>query len=329
MHKIPIIVSIILLITTSCQELLFDETPDNTNINNFELLWKIFDTRYCFFEEKHINWDSIHVAYRSRINNGLSSHDFFVQMASMLGELKDGHVGLESNLDTFYYLGWKQHYPANYISNSLGSNNLSGMNWTKISNNTAYIKYPSFSNQIDDNVFENIFVQIKNCKGLIIDIRNNGGGNRVYAEAFVSKFIESSKIVGYSKEKRGSGHNDFTDFSEIKIEPTTSNPYKGIIVILTNRSVFSAANLFVSEMKVLPNVITIGDQTGGGGGIPISSELLNGWRLKLSIDPLFNIHKESIEEGIPPDIAKSISKTDEKNGFDRILNYAIAYIEGM
>ena len=42
------------------------------------------------------------------------------------------------------------------------------------------------------------------------------------------------------------------------------------VIILTNRSVYSAANEFVKYMKCCPKAKIVGDKTGGGAGLPFS-----------------------------------------------------------
>ena len=71
---------------------------------NFEALWTIIDERYCFLDEKGIDWDSIHTAYskeidlmeEQKVTNDLA---FFQLMAKMLDELHDGHVNLMTGFD--------------------------------------------------------------------------------------------------------------------------------------------------------------------------------------------------------------------------------------
>ena len=37
-----------------------EDAFDDTQKGNFEALWKIMDEHYCFFEEKGVDWDSVH-----------------------------------------------------------------------------------------------------------------------------------------------------------------------------------------------------------------------------------------------------------------------------
>ena len=79
--------------------------------------------------------------------------------------------------------------------------------------------------------------------------------------------------------------------------------------MLTNRSVFSAANDFAVMMRALPGVKLVGDHTGGGSGLPMSSSLPNGWSVRFSACPMFDAQRQQTEFGIAPDV--SVSLTDE------------------
>jgi hypothetical protein len=106
-------------------------------------------------------------------------------MADMLAELKDGHVNLYTGFAVSSYKKWYSDYPANFSSDLLYSErylgnkhySVSGLRYGKISNNIGYIYYSDFSNRFTDTNMSYIFNYFKDCKGLIIDVRNNGGGH--------------------------------------------------------------------------------------------------------------------------------------------------------
>ena len=66
----------------------------------------------------------------------------------------------------------------------------------------------------------------------------------------------------------------------------------------------------------------VGDKTGGGSGLPFSSELPNGWGVRFSASPHLNAEKEHIEFGIDPDEEVDMDKEDENNGIDTIIERA-------
>ena len=98
--------------------------------------------------------------------------------------------------------------------------------------------------------------------------------------------------------------------------------YQKPVIILTNRGCYSATNEFVSIMKNANNVTIIGDKTGGGSGLPFTSELPNGWSIRFSASPMFNAHKEHIEFGVEPDIYVSMDQNDIDKKRDTIIEKA-------
>jgi len=79
-------------------------------------------------------------------------------------------------------------------------------------------------------------------------------------------------------------------------------------------------------MSNLPQVCIIGDCTGGGSGLPFSSELPNGWVIRFSASPIYNTQKKHTEFGIEPDIHVELTQEDISNGFDTIIERAKKWI---
>ena len=92
--------------------------------------------------------------------------------------------------------------------------------------------------------------------------------------------------------------------------------------MLTNRRTFSAANSFVMYVKGLPNVTVIGDRTGGGAGMPFSSELPNGWSVRFSACPMYDRQMQCTEMGIDPDVKVDITSSDYARTVDTIIETA-------
>jgi C-terminal processing protease CtpA/Prc len=98
------------------------------------------------------------------------------------------------------------------------------------------------------------------------------------------------------------------------------------VVVLTNRKCFSTTNDFVNAMKEAPYVTIMGDTTGGGSGLPFSSELPNGWSVRFSACPMLNKDKEHIEFGIAPDVPVQLNAPDAQNGMDTLIETARRFI---
>lgn len=301
--------------------------------DNFELLWKILDEEYCFFEFKDVDWDEVHTRYSDRISESMTNDALFTVLGEMLAELKDGHVNLYASHDVARYWKWYEDYPdnfdvkiqRNYIDTDYSI--ASGMKYTILKDNIGYIYYESFSNGIGEGNLDQIISRMSICDGIIIDVRNNGGGTLTNVERIASRFFNEKTLVGYMQYKKGKGHNDFSSPLARYIEASDRLRYQKKVVVLTNRKCFSAANDFVNAMKYAPNTTIIGDKTGGGSGLPFSSELPNGWSVRYSSSPMTNAKKEQIEFGIDPDIKIDMSKEDMDRGIDSIIERARTFIK--
>ena len=159
---------------------------------------------------------------------------------------------------------------------------------------------------------------------LILDLRNNGGGNVNAAEFLASHFTEKEVTVGYTCYKTGPGHNDFSKLYRNSLSPADEDiRWIKPVVLLVNRGCFSSANDFACIMKALDNVTLAGDTTGGGGGLPMSSELPNGWIVRFSSSPSFDADGNPVEFGIAPDIILDDMKEEDINrGVDSYIESA-------
>ncbi len=81
-----------LAVISSCNDLMIGEEPQNTPVENFEVLWKEFDRMYALFEVKNIDWNQIYQEYMLKVNDNLSSDELFDVVSEMLADLNDGHV---------------------------------------------------------------------------------------------------------------------------------------------------------------------------------------------------------------------------------------------
>jgi hypothetical protein len=310
------------------------QQPDNHK-GNFEALWKIMDTRYCYLDYKNINWDSVHTVYETRMDTSMTDFELFDLFGEMLGELKDGHVNLYSNFNRSRYWKWFTDYPSNFNNNLIYNNNylgfdylaVGGMRYAKIFNNkVGYIYYGDFSDRFSDTNISYIFSYFKDCEALIVDVRNNGGGYLDLSEQFASYFFTAETVTGYMQHKTGNGHSDFSEPVAIKTPTHKNIKWQRPVAVLSNRMSYSATNSFVSRMKLVPNAVIVGDSTGGGGGLPISSELPNGWMVRFSSSPMFDASMQHIEWGIAPDVKVDLKTSDTENGYDTIIEMAITLI---
>lgn len=317
------------IIFTAC---ISEEVPDNTPAGNFEALWHIIDTRYCFHSYKMDNgcldWHQVYDKYHSRISHDMTREQLFEVLCEMLAELRDGHVNLYTSADVGRYWKWHEDYPENFNENLLkyylGTDYriAAGIKYRILDDNIGYIRYESFASGMGDGNLDEVMHHLRLCNGLIVDVRNNAGGTLTYAERFTERFTNERRLVGYIAHKTGNGHDDFSSPEPEYINPSNGIRWQKRTVLLTNRSCYSATNTFVRNMKACPNVTVMGDRTGGGSGLPFSSELPNGWSVRFSACPMYDAGMNHIEFGIAPDILTSLSTDDVLRNKDTMIEAA-------
>ena len=327
---------VLLAATTSCHKL---ESWSDSQHGNFEALWSIMDQHYCFFTEKGVDWDEIHSRYVAKVSDDMTDKELFYVCADMLNELRDGHTNLSSSFNVSYYRKWWSDYPENYNArlveeHYLNFNYLSagGMDYAILPQNVGYMRYSSFNSMVGESNLDQILLHLNVCDGLIIDVRDNGGGSMTNVETIVRRFITERTLAGYISHKTGPGHDDFSEPYAYYYDPAEAGRimWGKPVVVLASRGTFSAANNFVSIMQYRPNTVIAGSTTGGGSGMPFNSELPNGWGIRFSACSVLDAKGNSTEQGIEPTpgCAVDLDPVQALDGHDTILDFAISYLTG-
>lgn len=307
---------------------------------NFDALWTLVDEHYCFFGDKAdtLDWDEVYARYSPRVSEGITSEELFVVCSQMLDELRDGHVNLSSPYATSYYRAWWSDYPQNYDQRlveqyyfNFNQRQLGVFSYGFLPGNIGYLRCSSFTSSLGEGNLDYILQFLATAQALIVDVRDNGGGDLTNAETLARRFLRQKTLAGYLVHKTGPGHTDFSEPYPLYYYPIGDGHtvWGKPVVVLTNRSTFSAANNFVSVMKPLPWVTIVGATTGGGSGMPVSYELPCGWGLRLSALSILDAQGRPTEAGIDPTegCAVDLDPAAALAGHDTILDFAIALIE--
>lgn len=134
----------------------------------------------------------------------------------------------------------------------------------KIKNEILFIKIPSWSNNLGDiskELIDYCFKNVQKYNGVIIDVRENSGGNSFVAHKFAGIFFKNDVIYGEFRYKNKNG--------KIGKSFGTLIPNKKIfinksLIILTSKINFSSNELFLAPFKISKRAILIGENTRGG-----------------------------------------------------------------
>lgn len=349
MKRILNIITILAAITiTSCIKNDYVTEVNNDFKTNYEVFWNLVNENYCYLGDnygytKNVNWQAVYDEMMPEVENAKTESELLEIMGKSIDYLKDGHVWIDTKFNhrgcyTFYIDENGIRYPENYISGVVANKYLddpfrtrNGHRYGMITNNNKqffYLHHADFTKDLIKEDIEMFLPLISKADGIIYDIRTNPGGSAQLSLDITQRFVKKKTLVGYQAVKSGKGYNDLSELTPMYVLPlgvnTENNWADKKTMVLTNRDVYSTANMFAAFMKILPNVTLIGGKTGGGGGQPCTFYLPNGWAVTMSGQRLtFDADKKHVEPGIEPDIYVTITEEDKKNNVDSILERAI------
>jgi carboxyl-terminal processing protease len=321
---------------------------------NFEELWKTFHNRYPFFELRIVDWKKQYDIYRPEVTRETSDDELFAIFCRMLAPLHDGHVELiakarEDRKKRYFNPEKKPRFWREFMSREIKQlfktteKTLVANGFGRPTETQAwmlhYCRSPSFGymrilelegvkKRRLTAALEKISDDFKDLDGIIIDIRNNPGGDDSTAITIINRFCDRKRVAFHRKTKIGPGEDDFTSLKTCHIEPQGDARFAGPIVLLTCDSVFSGGEVFALAIKQLPHVTIIGDHTNGIFSYQLEKKLPNGWRYRLSYQKYLSADMVCYEgKGVPVDIKLLNKKTDIESGIDPLITRALKVLK--
>ena len=326
------------LFFTSCEKIFMDDPVSNDPVSTFEYLWNKVDQQYAFFDLKGVDWDSVHEVYRPMVTEDMEEEALFDICAAMLNTLRDGHTNLISSFnvsrnDTVYY---KMVAEKNINTDivllhylTLGYHSTGGFSHNSISNGqVAYLRFATFENAIDDATLLYPTDYYKNCQGMILDLRQNGGGLVNNVKKLLSIFDNHGQMLYQTQIKSGPGHDEFTEMATVNADTICllEEPYTKPVAVLIDRGSYSATSFFSVCTQAYDNIQLFGDYSGGGLGLPNGGELPNGWTYRFSITRTIAIDGGNYENGVPPDVRVILDPECTAQGIDNVIETAADWI---
>lgn len=185
-------------------------------------------------------------------------------------------------------------------------------------NNIAYIRLLAFGDEKTTQDFHNMLKKLldQKPKGIILDLRNNGGGLLNSAIDIASEFIKEGVIV---YEQYGDGHKD-----------TYKANGKGIatdipLVVLVNEGSASASEIVAGAIQDLGRGKLVGVITYGKGSVQIWTDLVNNQgAVRITVARWLTPNGRTIHKvGLTPDVIVPMSDEDIAANRDPQLDKAI------
>jgi hypothetical protein len=341
----------------------------------FQSYWEGMNNNYMFWDIDPTDWDAVYTKYmplfeQLNINDSTHVMQGFRYFEEMTANLVDGHYKIDFNnvwlKDSMVFPikslrikepGFHALTPADiagvitqYINPGTGtgatSNTGFGIITGILDDNILYLYFSNFeiSENIQDENISNVYqlffdyLHNLNLKGLIIDIRGNGGGAVADLTALIRSIIAEPVTIGYTQTKLGDGRFDYSPNLPYIIEPASDAvPVTAPIVVLADRRSVSCAEVTTMAIASLPNGYFVGERTWGGQGelyneyvTAANGGTFNTQFMKLVYTPFarFRNLDGNIYEGVgfPPDVEVKFDAAAFVSGKDVQLEAAIKLI---
>ena len=172
----------------------------------------------------------------------------------------------------------------------------------KLENDIGYLEITSFDEGVAED-FKAKYLSLKEqgIKGLVIDLRDNGGGLVDEALKIVDYIVPKNQTILITVDKDGK-----EEVSKSKEDKLIEEP----VVVLVNASSASASEIMAGALKDLNAAQIVGTKTYGKGVIQQLLTLSNGAGLKITIEEYYTPNKTKINKvGITPDYEVLLEKS--------------------
>ena len=334
-----------------------DKPTPNTPQSNFDVFVETWAEQYGFFAEKKVDWKAVVAANRSRVGDATTPEQLFDILSGMISPLEDAHSYLRASSISKNFGGVRrspsflaagtertQGYALvnAHLTGPLQSFCEGRVEFGMLAPDIGYLRIRGFSGYSKDGSFENgftaleaaldtAFANARSWKGLVIDVRLNGGGADPYGIA-IARRLTSAPYTAYAKQARSdpADATRWTDEQPAVVQPTSRPSFLGPVVELIGVQSISAAETFTQAlMNRRPAVIRVGERTQGVFSDVLGRTLPNGWSFGLANERFVTNGKSYDNIGIMPDVeVESFTPAARATGRDAGVERAISILRG-
>ncbi|UNO42841.1 S41 family peptidase [Streptomyces sp. MST-110588] len=311
----------------------------------FDVFWRTYAENYPFFAAKKIDWSAVRDRYRPRITARTTDDELFAVLRDMIEPLHDAHTSVDGGKGRRYAglrPGTKIPSPADMkkmdaaIAANLGPGvtrrqwargklsyaDLPGhLGYFRVTGFIGYTAGGSYAADVAelDRALDAIFTKARThgpeaLRGLIIDLRLNGGGADPLGLRIASRLTDRPYLA-YRKHARNDPRDPkrFTAPQPITVRPYHGPRYTGPTAVLTGRLTISAGETFTQALMGRgPAPVRIGENTQGVFSDTMDRTLPNGWTFSLPNEEFMTARGRTYDgTGIPPAIRTPVFTDQE------------------
>jgi hypothetical protein len=239
----------------------------------FDKLWEAFDRDYAMFVLRpEVSWANLRDQYRPKALAAKSAYEFAGVCAEMLKPLRDLHIWLKvagADVPVFNRPRSANANPgaARAILGELHEAGRS-VQWAVTADKVGYLCIYGWNGREVPQQCQEALEEMRGTRGLIVDVRLNGGGSENLAREVAGRFLAKPFVYAYSQFRNGPSHTNLTGKFSRTVNPRGPWRYNRPVVLLIGQKCMSSNESFVGMMTGDPDLTTMGDHTCGSSGNP-------------------------------------------------------------
>ncbi|HEY8979001.1 MAG TPA: S41 family peptidase [Streptomyces sp.] len=326
---------------------------------DFDVFWQSFEENYPFFAAKGIDWHAVRDRYRPQVHADTTRDELFGVFSEMIKPLYDAHVAVQDGGRFFAQVRPGTAVPTEELDARVkkfivardlkGARNLQDfadgrITYADLPGGQGYLRISGFAGYAgDDAPYSAQLAELdmalntvldrsrtRRLKGLIIDLRVNGGGYDALGLHIAARLTDTPYLA-YSKRAR---NNPTDPTRHTRLQPACVTPaqaprYTGPIALLTGGSTVSAGETFTQALIDRPGrTVRIGQPTQGVFSDVLSRELPNAMKAWLPNEEYLTRTGKTFDgPGIPPHLTEPVfTKEEFDQGKDSAFDRAVTVL---
>jgi pimeloyl-ACP methyl ester carboxylesterase len=305
------------------------EIDRQTAQSDFDRLWQEFDREYAMFILRpEVDWSKLRDRYRPQALASRSTYEFAVVCARMLRHLHDLHVWvtIEQQSIPVYTRVLRVNANPAACERVIGPLHQAGngLAWGRTADDIGFVEIRAWQDERLVEQFDEVLNQLEDTRGLIVDVRLNGGGSEPLALEVAGRFVDQERVYAFSRYRAGPAHTELTPLLPRRVAPRGPWRYEQPVLVLIGPKCMSSNESFIAMMSQCPQVTTMGETTCGASGNPKMIQLAAGISVSMPrwIDYLSD-EKPLEGRGITPNVVFPTTPESFAGGQDRLLDAAL------
>jgi hypothetical protein len=311
------------------------ELPAGAAVEATDRLFAALASRYSYRDRLGIDWQALDRTQREQLEGSRSGAALALRIAELLAPAQDVHISVE----------WRGAVLPTHRREVAGNFDARGLqrvlpNLTRIGrlgltarteDGIGYLCVGSFAREQRDD-FERVLEALRglrDCKGLVLDVRPNGGGDELLARRLAAFFVDGEVVYAAHRvcdPERPDGFGARQDRRLRGNDPP--DVFSGPVAVLTGPLNMSSCEAFLLMMQQSARAVLVGAGSYGSSGNPQPHTLLPGLVVMLPSWQALRPDGSCFEgEGIAPHLHVPTTAADLVAG-DPVLTAALLRLRG-